>query len=327
MVIKKFKGGSLSETLLIEKRTGDRVIRKTVSLTENREYGFQRWYSQLKRLQRYSVIFPGLFPTLLDYGVDGNIAYMDIAYFEDAVNAQDYIEACQVSCDVEDFFLALTDSMMRMHSTSIPSSPPPIGLYIREEVEQRLNDCGHNEEFMSFIKNKKIRFNGKEVTSFIHNLDGFKQMCNTHYVCTSETFTHGNITLENILYVPHKKQIIFIDPYEENIIDSRLAEFSQLMQSSNSKYEMYNRETPKIDECSVECVIPPSFGMDYFNALLIKYLKVNFTEDDFTMIRLLEISQFIRMLPFKMVINKNAAFFFYGLASYLFEEMKESAYL
>ena len=45
-----------------------------------------------------------------------------------------------------------------------------------------------------------------------------------YYVNPSETFTHGNITLENLLYIPDESKFIFIDPYEENIIDSVLAE-------------------------------------------------------------------------------------------------------
>ena len=64
-IIKQFKGGSLSSTNLIEDR-GELFVRKSVSLINNREYGFQRWYSQLKKLQRYSVMFPGLFPSVLN---------------------------------------------------------------------------------------------------------------------------------------------------------------------------------------------------------------------------------------------------------------------
>jgi hypothetical protein len=40
------------------------------------------------------------------------------------------------------------------------------------------------------------------------------------------------------------------------------------------------------------------------------------------MIRLFEISQFIRMLPFKMLIDKRKMIFFYGLASYLFHTLE-----
>ena len=60
----KLKGGSLNNTYLIHSDNFS-YIRKSVSLVENREYGFQRWYSQLKKLQRYSVLYPELFPKVL----------------------------------------------------------------------------------------------------------------------------------------------------------------------------------------------------------------------------------------------------------------------
>ena len=66
-LVKKFKGGSLSSTNLMEE-SGKLFVRKSVSLIDNREYGFQRWYSQLKKLQRYSVMYPNLFPPVLNYG-------------------------------------------------------------------------------------------------------------------------------------------------------------------------------------------------------------------------------------------------------------------
>ena len=116
--------------------------------------------------------------------------------------------------------------------------------------------------------------------------------------------------------------MIFIDPYEENIIDSELAEFSQLLQSCNAKYEMYNTRDPFIQGNNVRLALPPSKGMEFFNAELINYLKQNFSHEDYIIIRLLEVSQFIRMLPFKMEINLNSMYFFYCLASYLYANLK-----
>ena len=123
------------------------------------------------------------------------------------------------------------------------------------------------------------------------------------------------------MYIPKDNKFIFIDPYEENIIDSNLAEFSQLLQSSNAKYEIYNRQKNYLlDGNIIHLEIPKNFGIDYFNKKLIKYLRESFHEKDYYMIRLLEISQFIRMLPFKMEVDENKMIFFYGLASSLFHD-------
>jgi len=143
-----------------------------------------------------------------------------------------------------------------------------------------------------------------------------------YYVNPEETFTHGNITLENLLYIPNEKKFIFIDPYEENIIDSCLAEYSQLLQSSNAKYEIYNRQEQYILSGNrIELHVDKNKSIDYFNDKLLSYLKSHFNKEDYIMIRLLEISQFIRMLPFKMEVDEKKMIFFYGLASKLFDDL------
>ena len=155
-IIKKFKGGSLSSTVLMESYNGQFFVRKSVSLKENREYGFQRWYSQLKRIQRYSVLFPGLFPKLINFGKDKNQAYMDIEYFNNAINAQEYIKSCKNKKDIDIFFDLLMKSINKMHKVKIDSSNNAIDLYLNEEVDQKLKDCLADKKFSIFLRAELI---------------------------------------------------------------------------------------------------------------------------------------------------------------------------
>jgi len=76
MKVTQLKGGSLSSTSLYE--DGDRkFIRKSISTKDNREYGYVRWYTQLKKLQRLAET--GLFPKILDVNYSNNSDYFDIA--------------------------------------------------------------------------------------------------------------------------------------------------------------------------------------------------------------------------------------------------------
>ena len=302
-IIKSFKGGSLSSTNLMGNGKGQFFVRKSVSLIENREYGFQRWYSQLKKIQRYSVQFPGVFPNVIDFGRDGKVAYFDIEYFPNGVNAQVFIESCEDESKVDKFFEALIETMQRLHSTSIKSSTGAIDLYIHEEIEQRIEACDKNKTFTDFLKYEEIIFNGVKVDSLVHSLDHYKTIFKEHYINASETFTHGNITLENILYLPDEERVILIDPYEENIIDSVLAEYSQLLQSTNSKYEMYNNEHAIIEGNQITLELKESFGINYLNNKITNRMNEVFTKEENIVIRLLEVSQFIRMLPFKMEVD------------------------
>ena len=272
-------------------------------------------------------MFPGMFPKVIDYGKTDITAYFDMEYCVDAVNAQEYVNNCSKKKEVDMFFNSLSSSISALHHSRIKSSEKSIELYAHEEIKQRLQDCYQEDFFVDFLKNDKIIFNGVEVNSFIKSFDLYNRMIKKYYVRPTETFTHGNMTLENILYVPKDDKIIFIDPYEENVVDSELAEYSQLLQSSNSKYEIYNSKESLIDGNKISLQITESFGMEYFNKLLIDHLKIRFNDSQYVMIRLLEVSQFIRMLPFKMAIDKNKTIFFYGLASYLFDKLQDECEL
>ncbi len=321
--IRAFKGGSLSQTSLIKKSDSKLYVRKIVSLKDNREYGFQRWYSQLKKLQRYSVLFPGIFPKVFEFGQTEQEAYMDIEYFDNAINAQEFIEKSTKTNEIDNFFFELINLLSVLHKNKIDSCKDGMSLYIHEEIDQRIHDCMGNKAFTDFLRYDEIIFNGNRISSLMSVLNQYKIMCNTYYQKPKETFTHGNITLENMLYIPNEKRLIFIDPYEENIIDSELAEYSQILQSSNAMYELYNKKEVNVYRNEIIIDLDESFGLKYFNDKIKHHIKNAYAHNEYMVIRLLEISQFIRMLPFKMAVDQDKMILFYGLASYLFDNLKQ----
>ncbi len=318
----RLKGGSLSGTYLI-KEDNKQYVRKEISLKENREYGFQRWYSQLKRIQRYSVLFPKLFPKLLGYGIikSEDKAYFDIEYIDNSYNGFDFLCNTTSKTKIDKFIKTLKRSMDEMYKMKMTSDSNSIGLYIREEVNQRLLDCNHNKNFKKFLEYKEIVFNNEIIPSLIYKLEEYKTLASNNYINPIETFTHGNLTLENIVYSPDTDEVYFIDPYEENIIDSPLAEYSQLLQSSNSLYELYNQSTPIVSGNQVKIDVKIPEGLSYFNTKLNKIIDSNFNNKDIKIIKILEISQFIRMLPFKAIVDENKMVFFYSLASKLLNDL------
>lgn len=321
----RLKGGSLSATYMMQDVSlynNKLFVRKEVSLKENREYGFQRWYSQLKRLQRYSIIFPGLFPSVLKYGSNDEFAYFDIEFIENAVNAYDYLANEKDSTQIDLFFDELKNRMNILHSVELDSCSDAMNLYIHEEVTQRIKDALNNTEFAQFIEYDTVKFNNELVTSFYSSSESYISMMNSTYTNNKETLSHGNLTLENILYIPTTNTIVFIDPYEENIIDSKLADYSQLLQSCNSKYEMLNASLPTVVNNEVATIDCKNYGLDYFNDLLHGFLSQSLSDNDYKSVRLLEISQFIRMLPFKSEVDPSKMILFYSLASKLFNDIR-----
>ena len=120
----------MSGTYLCTPDNGEPFVRKDVSLIENREYGFQRWYSQLKRLQRYGEMFPGIFPKLIDYGRDGDLAYFNIEFFDDAQTVHEFVSQTNDTNLIDEMFAQLVMVMGQMHKTVLPSFEPSFALYI-----------------------------------------------------------------------------------------------------------------------------------------------------------------------------------------------------
>lgn len=319
----RLKGGSLSGTWLCRPEGKTPFVRKDVSLVNNREYGFQRWYSQLKRLQRYEHLFPGVFPKLLGYGRDRELAYFDLEYIPDAVTVHEFVTTTTDKAAIDRVLAKLVETMHQMHRIELKSNAAPIDLYLHEEVEVRINACRENAAFKAFTKSGTVVFNGQEVAGLATVVDEMRNIAREAYRHTTETFTHGNITLENLLYQPKTNRVVFIDPYEENVIDSVLAEYSQIYQSSNSQYERYNAGTPRIDGNRADLQLPPNEGLAHFNAQFTQWLKGRHDRYDLTMVKLLEVTQYARMLPFKMEIDEPKMLFFYALGSHLFHTMKQ----
>lgn len=287
----KLKGGSLSGTYLIQAATD--YVRKECSSVDNREYGYMRWYSQLKRMQRYNRLFPGLFPQVYGYGVDGIMAYYDMEVVP-GVNGYEFLCYEQSQQAIRVFFNKLILAMTKMHSTQWKSPHKP-DLYIQEEVRNKLMDYG-----------ARIGDFG-----LIFDFDDFKQELMQNYSETKECYTHGNLTLENVMYDPKTEKVTFIDPYEENVIDSRLCDYSQILQSCHSHYEHHNSGS----------MDPVPTGLEYFYTLFHDTIYSNLSEKRKRVVDLLEISQFIRMLPFKKQAGHLAqADFFYSHAIKLFKQ-------
>ena len=316
----RLKGGSLSATWLVDE--GERrLIRKDVSTVENREYGFYRWFSQLKKLQRLQALHPDLFPAVVDIGATEDKAWFDLAYVEGSVTLFDFLASNPPNAEVDasfDAFMAALDTLHRPRRASFRGG---IDLYLSQEVDRALAFCMEEPDFRAFTRHPRLVFNGESVVPLLARIEQLRELARKHYVTPWETDTHGNVTLENTLYVPADKRIVFIDVYEENFVDNVYNEYSQVLQSCSSCYELYNSREARVDGPEIELRLEPHPALDRFDARFGRTLQDRCTGDELVMVRLYEISQFTRMLPFKRHVARDKMIFFYGLASLLFDRL------
>jgi hypothetical protein len=292
----KLKGGSLSSTYFVEE-DDKKFIRKCVSLTKDREYGYVRWYSQLKKLQRFESDLPGLFPKILNVSYDGDEAYFDLEYLKNYQNISEILlDKSLAEYEVEKIYHAFVTGLRAIHKISYAPNPGAPLLYFKEEVEQKLNDARKFQVFNQFYELGTYEYDNR----IIHGLSNYLDELTNYFTelkLDSEEHIHGNPTLENTMYSITDDKVVFIDPYEESIIDTKFLDYAMVLQSSRSYYEIYNEglvtyedEMPKM---KMDDAIPEP--LKYFNYLFQNNIK----EEDRKLVDILEATQFIRMLPFK----------------------------
>lgn len=315
MNIIKIKGGSLSSTELHRGERGS-FIRKSVRLDENREYGFMRWYSQLKKIQRFGVKHPNLFPKILAVNHDGTSAYMDLEYLHSFKDIKTILSNENLTEDeIYDIVDSVVASLNSLHKNTYTSNPSSGALYFREEIYQKYVDALKYPVFREFVDLGHYDFNGQRVNGIEHYLSALEEYFNG--VSVGECDIHGNPTLENILYSKDEKRSVFIDLYEESMIDCAELDFAQVLQCSNSYYGYINDRDVRVDGRTIsdDHVIPMNFKI--FNQRFKSSISA-----DHHLIDVLEATQFIRMLPFKLASNNiDHAKYFYVYACKRFNEV------
>jgi hypothetical protein len=214
---------------------------------------------------------------------------------------------------------ALWNAFKELHRIDyVPNSGAAL-LYFKEEVEQKLIDANKFIEFNKFYSHGTYELNGEIVhgiTNFMDELRNFFSEMNL----INEECIHGNPTLENTLYSFVDDMIVFVDPYEESIIDSRFLDYSMVLQSSHSLYEHFNNQPINVEDFKVWCNDKqPSDNFRQFNELFTSELVESRTKK---IVDVLEATQFIRMLPFKCAAgNYDHAKYFYLHACKLFSKI------
>ena len=315
-IVIPLKGGSLSRTYRLPQYD---LVGKEIVRDKNREYGFVRWYSQLKKLQRYNTQYPNLFPKVLGVNVDEEKATFKIEYmkgFRDIKN----ILANDTLTDEQIFRMsqAVWKGLNQLHSVTHDPIPGAGKLYFEEEVLQKLNDALAIPEFAEFYANGTYEYDGRIVHGIGNSMMDLENFFKELKLIQEENI-HGNPTLENILYSFEEDRVVFIDVYDESMVDTRFLDYAQVLQCSRSHYGFINDNKVDIGSISVthRLEIPKNF--ETFNYHFESGITEPRTKE---IVDVFEATQFIRMLPFKVLAGDiDKAKFFYVHACYLLSKV------
>lgn len=310
------KGGSLSRTYRLPQYD---LVCKEIVRDKNREYGFVRWYSQMKKLQRYNTLYPNLFPKVIGVNVDGNKATFKIEYMKGFRDIKTIL-ANDTLTDDQIFRIsqAVWKGLNQLHSVTHDPIPGAGKLYFEEEVWQKLKDALAIPEFANFHAHGTYEYNGRIVQgigAYVHEMENFF----SELTLTQEENIHGNPTLENILYSFEEDRVVFIDVYDESMIDTRFLDYAQVLQCSRSHYGYINDNQVDVGGVSVTHRLQIPTNFETFNYHFESEIAEPRTKE---IVDVLEATQFIRMLPFKVLAGEiDKAKFFYVHACYLLSKV------
>jgi hypothetical protein len=315
-IVIPLKGGSLSRTYRLPQYD---LVGKEIVRDKNREYGFVRWYSQLKKLQRYNTQYPNLFPKVIGINVDDNKATFKIEYMEGFRDIKNIL-ANDTLTDEQIFRIsqAVWTGFEQLHSVTHEPIPGAGKLYFEEEVQQKITDAVAVPEFAEFYAHGTYDYNGRMVQgigAYIHEMENFFK----ELKLIQEENIHGNPTLENILYSFEEDRVVFIDVYDESMIDSRFLDYAQVLQCSRSYYGFINDHDVLVGGISATHSLEIPKNFETFNYYFESKITESRTKE---IVDVLEATQFIRMLPFKVLAGDvDKAKYFYVHACYLLSQV------
>ena len=174
-VIKVFKGGSLSSTKLINHPEFKKCVLKKVSNSSNREYGFVRFCSQIKRHLQLQNAAPELFPQILKVGIDIEYkeAYCIYKFMEDYISMFDFLNDHLISdIKLKKAASNLISSLKKLHENEYKNQlvEGALEFYVKEEMirplseyEKYLDTVGEGDYWM-YLTFKKRTFLRKLVS-------------------------------------------------------------------------------------------------------------------------------------------------------------------
>ena len=320
-ILKVFKGGSLSSTKLINHPDYKKCVLKKVSNNLNREYGFVRFCSQIKRHSQLQSIEPELFPKILNMGINikNDTAYCIYEYKEGYISIFDFLNEFKVpNSQLKQAAFNLINSLRKLHKNEykIPLINGSLEFYLKEEMIRPLIKY---EKYLD-INNKTFENlsidNCSETISKIYKL--FEKLDKN--ISQKYCMIHGNATLENILINPKSLEISFIDVYDETYFDVALSDYSQILQCSKYFYGIRMRGANNDLNESKYKIMNAGLNFKIFNKAIESNLKLEMKEN--ILLNLLTASQFVRLLPFRIERNDiDNAVYFYSLASWILTQI------
>ncbi len=275
-------------------------------------------HDQVEWIERYTDLLP--LPVILDEKRGDGMTLYDMPAVAGATGFFEYIHtnpteksAALINKVFEDLEVSLYSDEKEKASKAV------IIRYIDEKISKNISRIEENHRWSELLRYDELVINGRRVKGFPHLKEAMK-IDKLEKVFSVDTISpiHGDVTVENIIVMPQGASgegYYLIDPNTGNILDSKLIDYSKLLQSLHGGYEFLMRtEGCSISGNSIRFMSGISRAYRDLYGEYVKFLKESFSEWQIKSIYYHEIADWLRLMPYKMEHDENkAAVFLAGM--------------
>ena len=309
-VLQDVSANSFAKTYLI-KNGNKTFVRKSVSKESDKHYQILK--RQMNDLKRFNFLSPGICPKVLSEDDSNYEYYYDMEYLEGYNNLSEFNRSTQQRM-LNDLLKIMNEKIYTMSSQT--DSQKWIFDFISEKIHPKFNtfskmckefDCLINSDVV-FINEK--RFKGLRAV--------FNELEYGNLAPTTIGVIHGDLTFENVLYSDEKNDFKLIDMDGSRTFDARELDLGKLSQSILANYSQWNKsddlvKTIDVENKSFKC---DNRFFDYERDPLVTTL-FNIWQDILDTDNSVVVKKsffymstyFIRFVPFRMQLGKNAGIF------------------
>lgn len=309
-VLRRFKGASFSETLLVEDEE-KLFVRKRASKRHNLSLGFMKLKSQYKTMERFYGISSEIIPALYGEHEDSMEYYYDMEFLDGYKSLSDYSPQEKLQA-LGHLLKTMKNNIYSIRSSATLSGNDWFLNHLSNKIYSKLDQLMEYRDFSQLINDKKLIIDGVEYFGLSKLLD---QIVNTKLIdLLSPGFfsaVHGDLTLENILYYP-PADIKLIDMDGGEYVDAPELDMGKMFQSIIARYEDWAHTNPILFNHTENDDIVTAFKIEQPDNKLLDLCIEHWAEilgdskEEVHRKGLFYMSlHLIRMVPFRLKISKD----------------------
>ena len=309
-IIRDFSAGSNATTMLCMK--GDKIFYRKYAF-EDREklYDQIRWIEKIQK--------KGLpLPKIIEQEKTKEYCYYDMEYDSNAVVLFEYVHSMPYEKGWNITKKALEALNKFVYTENVrKADKETVEKYIDSKVTINLKKILEANAIKKLSGYDEIIINGRIYKNLKYYL-GYLSKEYLYEIFKNDIYSelHGDLTIENIVCTRDEDgedSFYIIDPNTGNIHDSPNLDYGKLLQSIHGGYEfMMKTYEINVEENKINFLFTKSHTYVYFFEKLNEYMNLKFDKEIVRSIYFHEIIHWLRLLPYKIKIDKERVLMFYS---------------